>query len=138
MKSNKLSAVDDRQPGLRLKRETHEIDPNLVIAQPTMLGAIRLCIAAAGFESEKELYAELKIDAGHWSRILRSEAHFPVDKLTTLMDLCGNEAPLIWLAHARHYDPSSLRLRESELEKKFRKSEERVAALRAVLLGENS
>ena len=130
MKSSNLPVVDDPQIPLRLKRAVQAVDPVLVLAQPTMLGAIKLCISLGGFESDKPVYGELGIDAGHWSRILRGEAHFPVDKLTALMDLCGNEAPLIWLSNARGYDPTSLRKRESETERALREVRDQLAAER--------
>lgn len=96
------------------------VDQKLVEQQRTLLGAIKLCISLAGFEADKEVYGKLGVDAGHWSRIHRGEAHFPVDKLNALMDLCGNEAPLLWLVQSRGYDLASLRHRETELERKLR------------------
>lgn len=105
------------------------MDPSLVIAQPTLLGAIKLCVSLAGFDSDKQVYAQLGIDAGHYSRILRGEAHFPVDRLSDLMDLCGNEAPLIWLTNMRGYDPASLRKRESDTERRLREANERIEML---------
>lgn len=102
----------------------------IVLAQSTMLGAIKLCISLAGFQADKQVYGALGIDAGHWSRVMRGEAHFPVDKLTELMDLCGNEAPLIWLTHARGYDPRSLRKLESETERHLREAREALDAER--------
>lgn len=135
MKSRTQTVLDDPQRPLRLVRTDQRIDLRLITAQPSMLAAIKLCISAAGFEAGKEVYAELGIDAGHWSRILRGEAHFPVNKLHALMDLCGNEAPLQWLVHDRGYDVSSLRFRENELEKSNRELREEVAALRRVLEG---
>jgi len=134
VKSKILHAIDDPQPGLPLVRKDQAVDHRVIAAQKTMLNAIRLCISVAGFEAEKQLYAELGIDAGHWSRIMRGEAHFPVDKLLRLMDLCGNEVPLLWLAHARNYDMASLRLRECELERQLRESREEAAALRRALI----
>lgn len=129
MKSNVLQAHDAPQIPLRLARVPQHVDPDLVLAQPTFLGAIKLCVSLGGFDGDKEVYADLGIDAGHWSRITRGEAHFPVDKLSALMDLCGNEAPLIWLAHARGYDPRSLRKLETETERALRESNERCAQL---------
>jgi hypothetical protein len=130
MKSSNLTAVDSPQIPLRLRRAVQAVDPRLVTAQPSMLGAIKLCISLGGFESEKVVYGDLGIDAGHWSRIHRGEAHFPVDKLTQLMDLCGNEAPLIWLTNARGYEATSLRKRESETERALREAHEALDAER--------
>lgn len=129
MKSCAMPAFADPQIPLRLARAPQTVDPAIVLAQPTMLGAIKLCISLAGFQADKQVYGVLEIDAGHWSRIMRGEAHFPVDKLTELMDLCGNEAPLIWLTHARGYEPASLRKRETETERRLRVAEERIALL---------
>lgn len=138
MKSGVQTKVDDPQRALRLVRTDQRLDHRVVIAQPSMLAAIKLCISAAGFDAGKEVYAELEIDAGHWSRILRGEAHFPVNKLHALMDLCGNEAPLQWLVHDRGYDIDSLRVRENELEQRNRELREEVAALRRVLIGQGT
>lgn len=136
MKSRTQTAVDDPQRTLRLVRTEQRLDRRVVLAQPSMLAAIKLCISAAGFDAGKEVYAELGIDAGHWARILRGEAHFPVNKLAALMDLCGNEAPLHWLVNDRGYDIASLRLQETELEKTNRELREENTALRRVLIGQ--
>lgn len=122
-----MTSEAGRQMALKLVRPLRAVDPALVTAQPSLLAAIKLCISLGGFESDKQLYMDLDIDAGHWSRILRGEAHFPIDKLPTLMDLCGNEAPLIWLTHCRGYDPASLRKRETELERQLREAHEELA-----------
>jgi|SRR6185437_7316071 len=116
--------VADPQIPLRLVREWQHVDANLVLAQSSMLGAIKLCISIAGFDADKQVNKELGIDAGHWTRITHGEAHFPVDKLSALMDLCGNEAPLIWLTNARGYDPRSLRKLETETERALREERE--------------
>lgn len=129
MKSNRMHAFDEPKLPLRLKRSDQDIDQRMVIAQPTLLSAIKLCISAAGFEADKQVYGELGIDAGHWSRIMRGEAHFPVDKLPAVMDLCGNEAPLIWLTHARGYDVSSLRKRETDIERENRELRNTIAKM---------
>lgn len=145
MKSNLLPPLDGPQIPLRLARAAQAIDPVIVLAQPTMLGAIKLCISLAGFQADKQVYGVLNIDAGHWSRVMRGEAHFPVDKLTELMDLCGNEAPLIWLTHSRGYDAASLRKRETETERHLREVREaldaerlKVRVLTAALRGEST
>lgn len=103
------------------------VDISIVVAQTSFLSAIKLCIQLAGLDSSKSLYIELGIDKGHWSRIMSGEAHFPVDKLSTLMDLCGNEAPLLWLVHVRGYDPRQLHKLESELERELRETQDLLA-----------
>lgn len=102
MKTNDLSAIDPAQ------RYPHgrgvEVDIQLIRKQPSLIKAITLCIQYGGFEYDKQVYPELEIDAGHWTRIMNGSAHFPVNKLEKLMDMCGNEIPLIWLADHRGYE----------------------------------
>lgn len=102
MRSKSLSGVD--HPELPLARTADRVDVplELVVKQPTFAGAIALCVHLSGLE-DKEVYLALEIDAGHWSRIMKGDAHFPVNKLNDLMDMCGNEAPLMWLANSRGY-----------------------------------
>lgn len=89
-------------PELPLARRADESPVSLAVvkAQSTMTRAIALCVQASGLD-DKEVCLSLGIDAGHWSRISKGDAHFPTNKLNDLMDLCGNEAPLMWLAHSR-------------------------------------
>ncbi len=112
-------------------RKLQQIDRRLIMQQPTLLAAVKLCISLGGFEADKEVYVPLGIDAGHWSRIVRGEAHFPIDKLPALMDLCGNEAPLLWLLDARGYDLHSLRAKESETQRELRKAREEIDRMQA-------
>lgn len=130
MKSNVLPTMDGSQIPLRLARIAQAVDPALVIAQPSLLASIKLCISLGGFEADKQVYGALSIDPSHWTRITRGDAHFPVDKLNELMDLCGNESPLIWLAHSRGYDACSLRKRETETERALRMAQEALDAER--------
>lgn len=102
MRSKNLKAVDHPELPLARKADRLDIPLDLVLKQPTLSAAIALCVQASGLE-EKEVYLPLGIDAGHWTRIMKGDAHFPVNKLNDLMDLCGNEAPLMWLANSRGY-----------------------------------
>ena len=99
----------------------------IVVAQKCMSKAIALCVQASGLD-DKEIYLSLEIDAGNWSRIVKGDAHFPVNKLCQLMDLCGNEAPLMWLAHARG---KGLVLLKTEAERRAEQAEHDLAAERA-------
>lgn len=111
MESNDLQQFD-----LPLRRPPEVVDIEVVRRQNTLTAAIKLCISLAGFDSDKVVYMELGIDAGHWSRIMRGEANFPTDKLEQLMDFCRNEVPLIWLSDRRGYD---LRPKLSETERQL-------------------
>jgi hypothetical protein len=79
-----------------------EIDRDLVLRQPNKLAALNLCIQLSGLE-DKEIYANLGIDAGQWTRIKKGDAHFPDNKESELMRICGNIAPLIWAAAHEGY-----------------------------------
>lgn len=111
-----MSTVDG-QGALSLvrPRESVAVPDALVSRQKCLLSAIVLCVQASGLE-DKEVYLSLGIDAGHWSRIMKGDAHFPVNKIGDLMDLCGNEAPLTWLAQSRG---KGLVLLKSEAERRI-------------------
>lgn len=140
--SQSYALPDEAGPHQRLltmsRRSSDGVDHGLVRRQPTLLAAIKLCISLAGLEADKEVYIPLGIDAGHWSRIMRGEAHFPVDRLCDLMDLCGNDAPMLWLVDRRGFDLSSLRRKESETERQLREARERISQLQAERLAERA
>lgn len=117
MRSKTLRSVD-LQGELPLARRsvTSPVSPEVVRAQPTFRAAIRLAANASGLE-EKEIYVPLKIDAGHWTRIMNGDANFPDDKLEQFMDLVENEIPLEWLAHRRG---KGLVMLEGEAERQLR------------------
>lgn len=117
--------VADRQIPMVTPGDPIDVDPALVHRQPSLIAAIQLCLQAAGI-ADKEACLSLGIDPGHWSRILRGDAHFPLHLLGPLMDMAGNEAPLEWLAHSRGYRLDPL---ETELERQVREEQERNAAL---------
>lgn len=129
MTTPELQAMPIEQAHLQLK-PMQEIDPKLISQQGTLLSAIKLCISMAGFDSDKEVFLPLGIDAGHWSRICKGDAHFPIDKLCSLMDLCGNEAPLLWLTDARGYEMASLRHKETEMQTKLRVANETITRMK--------
>lgn len=121
MSSNSLPIPTQSELPLARKPQQLTIPVELVNNQPSLSAAIALCIQASGLE-EKEVYIPLEIDAGHWTRIMKGDAHFPVNKLNQLMDMCGNEAPLIWLAHSRG---KGLVLLKSEAERRAEQAEHR-------------
>lgn len=89
-----------------------------------MMAAIKLCMQASG-KSDKQICMHLKIDAGHWSNVMRGNGHFPPEKLNALMDFCGNEIPLTWLAWSRG---KGLVMLESEAERQMRSERDRADA----------
>lgn len=118
------------QIGLRLKdRERVTVDLNAVTRQASFNAAIVYCVGVSGLD-RKQVYSALGIDAATWSRIESTQANFPPNKIEALMDICGNEAPLMWLVHARGYDWASVRERQSEMERKLTELEQENADLK--------
>lgn len=99
-----------------------------ILRVKTLGGAIALCATAAGYEP-KAMTDKLKMDKAQWSRWESGNEGIVWPKFTAIMDFCGNDAPLLWMNAARGYDLSSLRKNESELEKKLRIAEARLAAI---------
>jgi adenosine/AMP kinase len=99
---SKIQRLFDDQGELPLTRAPSPapVEHGVILSQPSMSAAVKLAANVSGLE-EKEIYLALKIDAGHWTRILNGQAHFPLDKLDEFMTLVGNEVPLIWLAYRR-------------------------------------
>jgi hypothetical protein len=107
-----------------------EVTPQEVAREKSLGDAISLCVKAAGFEP-KDLLIDLKWDKGQWSRWESGQEGIVWPKLVALMDYCGNDAPLLWMLHARGYELSSLHKRETETEKRLRLAEEALAKERA-------
>jgi hypothetical protein len=128
MSSKKIVTVEHPELSLVRKANVMEAPYELVARKKTFLASIVLCVQLSGLE-DKEIYLTLGIDAGHWSRIMKGDAHFPVDKLDELMTLCGNEAPLQWLSNKRGYQlvmlKSAAERRIEELERQLTKETER-------------
>lgn len=105
-----------------------DVTPQELAREHTLGGSIGLCAKAAGMEA-KQIQAALKTDKAQWSRWESGAEGIVWPKFAALMDLCGNDAPLLWMIHQRGYDLSSLRRQESELQKKLRLAEERISEL---------
>lgn len=70
-------------------------------------------------------------DGSKWSRIKSGQAAPDGDFLLALMDFCGNEAPLVWLLLRRNYDPTSMRVLQTEQERKIAELERKLAEAEA-------
>lgn len=99
--------------------EAVPISVSEVIRKPTILKAIEYGQECAGL-AEKQVYEPLGWKAEVWSRIFsqdtKNPAYFDARRLKPFMDLT-NDAPLIWLAHQRGYDWSTIRTYQSDLER---------------------
>jgi hypothetical protein len=96
-----------------------EVTPQEVSREASLGGSISLCAKAAGL-TPKEVQDALKADRAQFSRWTDDKEGITWSKLSALMDLCGNDAPLFWMLDARGYDLHSLRRKETEVEKQLR------------------
>lgn len=103
-----------------------EVTPSEIARETTLGGAIGLCAKVAGLEP-KAVQTELKTDKAQFSRWLDDKEGIVWEKLSRLMDLCGNDAPLLWMLHTRGYEVTSLRKRESSIERENRLLKEQLA-----------
>lgn len=91
-----------RQREIRILGETRKpdyVEMKLLAQCETLLQAIHLCVHLSSLP-HYAVCDKLGIDRGHWTRMMQGQAHFPTNKLADLMHLCGNYAPLQWLAKA--------------------------------------
>lgn len=107
-----------------------DITPQEVMRETTLGGAIGLCAKVAGLEP-KQVQSALHMDKAQWSRWESGQEGIVWPKLSAVMDTCGNDAPLLWMLHARGYDLSSIRKRETEAEKENRLLREELAKERS-------
>lgn len=113
---------------------TVRVDPEEVARKRDLGAAIELCLELAGKEP-KQVQADLKLDKAQFSRWQSGQEGILVPKLFGLMDHCGNDAPLLWLNHARGWDLHAMRKIETEIERQNRLLREENAALKRVLRG---
>jgi hypothetical protein len=118
-----------------------EVPLSEVMRKPTLGKAIEYCAELAGYSYDKELEAALarhgvKVDATQLTRWKQGAEGIKWEKFCGVMDACGNDAPLLWMVHARGYDITSVRRKENAVERENRLLREEVTALRRVLQGD--
>ena len=111
------------------------VRPEEVERELTFGGALDLCAKVGGYALDKELQLELKVDKAQFSRWHSGQEGVCWPKLVRMMDVCGNDAPVLWMLAQRNYELRSLHKRESELERQNRLLREENVAMRRVLLG---
>lgn len=115
-----------------------EVPLSEVVRKSSLGKAIEYCAELAGYSYDKELEKALadagaKVDATQLTRWKQGAEGIKWEKLTAVMDVCGNDAPLLWMLHARGYDIGSVRRVESSVERENRLLREENAALRRAL-----
>lgn len=94
---------NDSQGSLRILAEMpppESVADDLIDRLGSLSEAVHLCIYLSRFSNER-IARELGIDPGHWTRMMQGRAHFPLNKITALEDLCGNLAPTQYLMAMR-------------------------------------
>lgn len=109
-----------------------------VMRKKSLGAAIELCANVGGFDFDKTLSGPLGVDKGQFSRWQNGQEGIIWPKLVKLMDHCGNDAPLLWMAYDRGWDLHAMRRLETETERENRRLREEVAALRRVLVGQET
>ena len=102
--------------------------------KPTLGKAIELC-ADLGPLNHKLLQDKLGVDKAQWSRWISGQEGIKWERLHKLIDICGNDVPVLWMVQALGYDLTAMRRIETTLERENRLLREQNAALLRVLRG---
>ena len=125
---------------LALARSPHQatIPIELVRLQQTSGGAFSLACQASGLE-DKEIYLQVGIDAGTFSRIKKGDATLQADKHAAFCKAIGNTIYAEWLAYQVGCTlvmiKSEAERRADEQEKRAKDAEAQVVMLKALLIG---
>jgi hypothetical protein len=109
-----------------------DVPPAEVRRQADLGSAITLCMSLGG-KSHKVVEGDLELAAGQLSRWIGGQEGIKWERLDALMTLCGNDAPILWMAHRRGWDLHSMRRLETETERENRLLREENTALRRAL-----
>lgn len=115
-----------------------EVPLTEVMRKQTLGKAIEYCAELAGYSYDKTLEDALKkagvsVDNTQLTRWKQGGEGIKWEKFVGLMDVCGNNAPLLWMLHQRGYDLNSVRPRETESQRENRLLREENQALRRLL-----
>jgi transcriptional regulator with XRE-family HTH domain len=110
------------------------VAPGEIERKQTLGAAITLCYDAAGLVP-KQVADRCQFDKAQLSRWESGTEGITWPRLAALMDVAGNDVPMLWMLHQRGYDLASVRRRESELEHQLRLMTEERDALKRVLVG---
>lgn len=100
------------------------VDHHDILRQNSLGDAIDLCVRSSGLEPKQVAGAAGNRDNSQYSRWVNNQEGVKWEKLQAVMDVCGNDVPLLWMLSQRGYDLSSLRMTETETEKALRHEQE--------------
>jgi len=113
-----------------------DVSDDILLKLSSFKDALKLSKNVSGLD-DKQLTMELDIDPGHWSRIWANGAHFPNEKLTQFMDLCGNLIPLRWLALKYGFElkplKSTLEIENEKLKNELKEEQEKMKVIKEFL-----
>lgn len=98
--STEVRSVQREMPFFTRTEKPSPVAEHVLQGCTTLLEAIQTCVQVSRYTKHYTLAEDLGIDRGHWTRIMQGSAHFPTNKLQRLMELCGNLAPLQFMAKA--------------------------------------
>lgn len=125
--SNFMKPVDAPELALARKPEDPAIPIELIRRQQSAAAAFSLACVASGLD-DKEIYLQLKIDAGTFSRMKKGDATLQGDQVREFCRAVGNRIYLEWLAYQ---DGCTLVQIESETERQLRQEREARQAVEA-------
>ena len=97
------------------RKPSAAVDKDHVRRLPSLRRAINYGLSLADMDP-KEAYGPLEMDKAVWSRIVNGGMSFPADDLPKLKAITGNDAGIMWIAHACGFDLRPLR---TELEEQL-------------------
>lgn len=113
----------------------------LIWRQQSVAAAFCLACQTSGLE-DKEIYLQLDIDAGTFSRIKKGDANLPGDKVALFCRVVGNTIYVEWIANQVGCTlmmlKSEAERRAEEAEQRARQAEAQVDLLTRVLQGPKS
>lgn len=80
-----------------------KVEPHYLATCKDLLDAIHLCVHMSRLP-HYTIAERLGIDRGHWTRIMQGQAHFPTRKMSLLMQICGNYAPMQFMARETGFE----------------------------------
>ncbi len=101
----------------------------------TFGAALQACALAGGLDFDKQVSIPLGFDKAQLSRWQSNSEGIREHRLRQLEAWAGNCIPTLYLIERAGFDASSLRVRETELERQLREAREENLALRRVLMG---
>lgn len=113
-----------------------EVPDSVIASCRDFKAAVRLCIEVSGLE-RKQVAFHLELQDAHLSRMLADskddERHFPINKITKLMEVCGNNIPLRWMANTRGFGlyrlKSEVEMENEALKREIEKEREEKALM---------